>query len=190
MLQDKFGTVLDIARAANKLLLIAFISSLVAVMILSACLYRAIGQKTVTLVPPVMNQRTTVSAVKPDQAYLDMMARYLLGLKLNITPATVQQNHKLLLNYVNHAHYPQIQKILTEDQQAVQKHDISSVFYPDETTSKVSNLTVRISGTLVKKVGERPLKPSQVTYQLQFSYDNGLLKLNAMNQLKKTKEQS
>ena len=48
-----------------------------------------IDKKQIILVPPVMTQSMSVSAVQPDASYLEMMGMYLLQTKLSVTGKTI-----------------------------------------------------------------------------------------------------
>jgi len=188
MEKNHYGIALDQVKLLNQLLLIGFIASLLSSIILGLCLYRAIGTKTITFVPPVMTQQSSISAVRPDDAYLEMMSLYYLGLKLNVNPSNVHYYHQLLLIYADPSDYSHIYKILDNEEQAIVKEKISSVFYPDEVTVNPETLTVRVAGKLVKTVGVRPLKPHYYIYEIPYSYDNGLLKFKDMYRIEKQED--
>ena len=180
----QFGTMLDVAKAMNRLLLIAFLFMTTLSVILGLCIYRAIGHKSFTWIPPVINQQFTISDVVPDQSYLNQMGRFLLSLQLDITPSNVIQNHTLLLKYVSSDQYHTLKAFLSSDAQAIISGKTSSAFYPKGAPSvDMNKLAIRIQGELKKWSGERALAPEQVTYEIRFSYHNGTLLVQSIHQV-------
>jgi len=188
MQKQIFSTVLDMVKALNALLVIGFVFLGITCSVLSICLYQIMHHKNMTLVPPVINKPFTVSQVKPDKTYLEHMGLFLLGLKYNLTPETVHTNHEMLLGYINPAHYASLLGRFTKEEKSIRAQKISSVFYPEPKTTGISlpTLQMKISGTLKKWVGTRPLTPETVTLILQFDYQQGLLSLKSIGTAKKS----
>jgi len=182
-----FGTMLDISKAMNRLTFIGFLFMTALSVILGLCVYRLIDHKTTVVVPAHINKHFTVSYETVDQSYILQMARFILSLQLNVTPSNVVDNHNLILSYVSSNQYHSLLEILKEDENAIISSKISSVFYPQGTAVvDMNHLAIRISGVLKKWVGERELEPKKATYEIDFSYKNGTLLVQSINELQES----
>lgn len=130
-----------------------------------------------TIVPAQIKQAFTISDTVVDASYLRQMALFFVGERLNITPSSIDQNHNVLLQYIDPKFYHTFVRILVNEKQAVMKQNISSVFYPDEIIPNVNDLTVLIKGSLIHWVGGLSLTPTKKYYLLKFSYRSGNLKV-------------
>lgn len=173
---------IEVLKSLNRLLVIGFVGMTIVAVILSLMVYRFSKSQSRTLVPPVISQQMTISDVRPDDSYLTQMALFLLSEYLNVNPANVDGNYAVLLRYVNPAYYSGVDAALTSEAKFVKNpnNKSSAVFYPTDQQVSVENLAVKISGVLKKWAGERLISNEKKTYLLQFSYPNGVLKLNSI----------
>ena len=178
-------TTLDIVTSLNRLLLIGFITMSVVAMAMSGLSWYFAKRQLHTLVPPVITQQMSVSAVMPDESYLGQMGLFLLSQFLNVTPHNINANHHVLLRYVNSAQYGAINAMLTKEAEFVKKHETSAVFYALEPEISTENLQIKIPGTLKKWTGNRLVVSEEQVYRLQFSYTNGVLQLTSIDHLYK-----
>ncbi len=183
MKSSSFGTSLDMAKGLNQILLIISIVFLLVIAIQGFSIYHLVKNKQVILIPPVMSQSTTVSEAKPDAAYLDMMAAFLLGQKLNVTPDTVDKSFNVVKAYVSPEYSASLGDRLEQESKLIKNEKISAMFYPSSYKADVDNLKVYVTGTINKYVGKRALDPEQITYMVEFSYPNGILRLSSMKQV-------
>ena len=174
-------TTLDIVKSLNRLLLVGFMTMSVVAISMSGLTWHFAKRQLHTLVPPVINQQMSVSAVMPDESYLGQMGLFLLTQFLNVTPANIDANHAVLLRYVNSAHYGAISAMLTKEADFVKKHETSAVFYALAPEISVEKLQIKIPGTLKKWTGKRLVVSEEQVYRLQFSYTNGVLQLESID---------
>jgi conjugal transfer pilus assembly protein TraE len=184
--QQYQGSVAQLKKL-NKYLIYALVAMSVALLGMSAAVYRAIGYKSVILMPPVLSQQMTISDVMPDKAYLQQMGLFLVGLRLNITPSNIDNNFKAFLTHVNSKIYGRVSTKLDEEIKTVQKGRITSAFYPREQKINPTNLSVKIMGRLDKYVGNRMISSKDQTYVLAFDYTNGSLSLMDYYSIESTK---
>lgn len=174
---------LQLSRSLNKFLLVgvAFLGGIV-ILLSGGITYLALNQPR-TLIPPTITQELTVSGHAVSASYLNMMGEYLLYLKLNVTPENVQRNYQQLLNYMSAEHYHVMQPQFVQEAQEIQQQKISSTFAVKEVDVSTKHFSVKISGTLQKYVGSRPLAPEKVTYIVQFNYPFGVIELDSITRL-------
>ena len=183
-LQNKYD-LLSLFKSLNKLLFFGFIASFLIAVILAFVVFNLYLTKSRTFVPPNIEKSFTVSDTSFDENYAVMMAEYLIYLKLNVTPATVDRKYSLLLNYVNNQSWSSIQPQLVRESALIKKSNISSDFDVLEASYSYDDMIVKLSGMLTKSVGMRDLKPTVVSYFIYFDYENGEL---SFKQIKKGTE--
>ncbi|WP_116964216.1 type IV conjugative transfer system protein TraE [Fastidiosibacter lacustris] len=164
-------------KKMNRYLTIVLLAMAVALVGMSIAVYRAIGHKSVVLMPPVLTQQMTISDVMPDAAYLQQMGLFLVSLRLNITPSNIDNHFKTFLTHVNSSIYGQVSVELDEEIKAVQRGRITSAFYPREQLINPHDLSVKITGRLDKYVGNRQISSKDQTYLLTFDYNQGHLSI-------------
>lgn len=174
-----------LAKSLNTLLLIGFIFAMISNTILSVVAWTAYFNKSRTLVPPAISQAFTVSDSTVDEPYLQQMAEYFAFLKLNVTPASVEHQYKQLANYVGEADWHRVQPLLVEDADMIKKQNISSHFTIEHTQVALDERLVKITGTLNKYVGKRPLEPEIISYIIAMNYTHGQVSLKAIKKVQK-----
>jgi type IV conjugative transfer system protein TraE len=179
-----YTTALDLYKKLTKILAFVCISLSIVVLVLIFLINHFVDKKQIILVPPVMTQSMSVSAVQPDASYLEMMGMYLLQTKLSVTPANVISNYQILKKYVAPQYSNILQKNLDKEIKFIKSQNVSAVFYANYQKADISNLSVVISGTLNESVGTRELKSQDKKYLIEFDYPNGLLRLLAINEIK------
>ena len=179
---NKFGF-LAISKGLNAFLLFAALGLLATNMVLGGLLWQAVGNKSRTLIPPTTSQAFTVSDGAVDAAYLQQMAEYFVYLKLNVTPKTVERKYGLLLDYVDSDAWSAIQPVLMADALSVIDENVSSRFDIEGVQVAEETLQVKVSGTLQKFVGNRPLPPEPASYIVDMDYPYGELTLLAIRKI-------
>ena len=120
----------SIGSYVNKWLKFALIATSTVSVVLAYLLYQNMRHKMTILVPPVVTHQMSLSVVRADESYLVQMGLFWLGLKLNISPDNVNQNHKILRTHIAPKAWGEIQQILEQEAEAIKTGRIASVFYP------------------------------------------------------------
>lgn len=170
-------------RRLNRYLVIALIALSIAIIAMSFCIYRAIGHKTVTLVPPVLSQQISLSDVTPDQSYIEQMGLFLSSIRLNVTPKNAKKNFDIFLSHVAPESYGYLSSLLYKEEAAIKKGDISAVFYPTDQYIDLNKSALVIDGRLDKYSGERKVSSKEVRFEVVFDYRDGSLLITDFHQV-------
>lgn len=185
MLQKNKIDFIRIAKSLNTLLLIGFTVAMLSNTVLASIVWMAYFNKSRTVVPPTISAAFTISDTVIDEPYLQQMAEYFAFLKLNVTPASVDHQYKQLATYIDEADWHQMQPLLVEDAAMIKKQNISSHFTIVDTQIAIDDRLVKLTGTLNKYVGKRPLEPETISYIIAMNYDHGQLSLKAIKKVQK-----
>ena len=125
----------------------------------------------------LMDKPAAVSASGADSSYLQLLGNSFLLLRLNVSPETVDGQHKALLSYVDTESRPALSAVLYDEARKVKTNEITSAFYQTKVRIDPSTSSLDIRGTMRYFSGERLLAPSNKHYQLQFNFTNGVASL-------------
>ncbi len=180
MLNSNKVDFITLSKALNKLLLIGFILSLIVSITLAFGLLSLSNMKSRTVVPPTISKAFTISDGAIDESYAAQMAEYLLYLKLTVTPANVERQFSLLLDYVNPKAWANIQPQLVRESALIKKSNISSTFSVKRLEVSTDLRIVKVHGMVKKSVGDRPLTPVPCTYLVYLQYEQGTLTFSSI----------
>ncbi len=154
-------------------------------------IYRLMNANTMqfTPLPPVLSEPFTISRNSVSSGYLADMSRYFSMLRLNYTPASFPNQMQLLLRYSDARFYGELKQTLNAELTAAKSHDISLAFMPTDTVVNTKALQVIVSGDLIRVVGKTPLASVRVSYQIQYTYHDGVLKVLSMQALSNDQQQ-
>lgn len=119
-----------------------------------------------------------------DSYYLTMMSENFIYERLNISPETVNHNHKNLLSFVDSASYADFISQLQKEAKIIIDKKISSYFEITSLDVNEQSLSCNITGILRRSVGVMELPTEQMHYQIQYRYKLGRLSIIKFNQLK------
>lgn len=110
-----------------------------------------------------------------DNHYLSLMAENFINERLNVSPETVDANHKRLLSFINSKQYPYFLKVLAEEAQTIKSKKISSSFDITDIQINPNRLTAKVNGRLKRFVGMQNIDELSKCFELQFHYQHGRL---------------
>ncbi|MCF6768387.1 type IV conjugative transfer system protein TraE [Thiotrichales bacterium 19S11-10] len=175
-------------KKLNRYLIIALVAMSLSLIAMSFCVYRAIGYKTVTLVPPLLSQQMSISDIRPDRSYVEQMGLFLTSLRLNVTPLNVDKNFHTLLLHVSPKYYGEMELALDQEAKVIKKGDISAVFYPTGQLLNIADSSLTIAGRIDKYVSSRLISSERKNFKLIFDYKDGSLTIDDFFQLEDQKE--
>ena len=174
---------LDKMTWTSIILLVMVFLLLISTIVQSVIIYKQRNDERWVFLPPNINQKITLTANNPDSNYLKEMAIFLLSLKLNVTPKTIDGSHQLFEEYVDSSVYGQIEQSLLEEAQQIKKGDISGTFIVTQAQADSQRRMAKITGFLNKSVGNRKIQQEVVSYLVQFSYEAGKLHLTSIEKV-------
>lgn len=129
----------------------------------------------VVIAPPQVSQEYWVESSQVSASYLEEMALFYAFLLLDTSPANASYKRDMILKEtVPHA-YGALKAKLVEEENRLKKENVSSSFQASEVKVNPNNMSVELTGDLVRYVGEKRISQSRDTYQLQMSYQHGRL---------------
>jgi conjugal transfer pilus assembly protein TraE len=161
---------------------------LVSNVILSCFVYKAWNHHTVEITPFSGSPGYLKSASSVDSAYLSLMTRNFVNERLNVTPETVDANHKSLLSFVSHENYSNVLRELAQEAKVIKDKKISSIFYITGLKPNAGELSAHVSGVLKRYVGLQALDEQRMSYGLQFHYKDGRLSIVKFAPLKEKED--
>ncbi|HHF7375948.1 MULTISPECIES: type IV conjugative transfer system protein TraE [Legionellaceae] len=150
---------------------------LVSNVLLSCFVYSAFKHHTVEITPFSGNPGYLKSASFVDSHYLSLMTENFINERLNVSPETVDANHKRLLSFVSHQQYPYFLKLFAQEARVIKNKKMSSTFDITEIKVNPNELNAVVNGKLKRYVGIQALSDTQTTYKLVFQYMDGRLSI-------------
>jgi conjugal transfer pilus assembly protein TraE len=129
------------------------------------------------LIPMMLDKPFSISTTGADSNYLQMLGMSFILLRLNVSPETIDGQHKALLSYVDEESRPNLAAVLYDEARKIKSNEIASAFYSTNIAIDASRGTMDIRGVIRYFSGERPLTPSNKHYQLEFTFNNGVASL-------------
>ena len=181
LISADFAAKLGIKRATLALLS----ASVCANVLLAAGILLKEDSVSTVLVPVGMNDLThpvTVSEARVDQDYLMLVARDLLSLALNVTPANADFNRKTLLKHVAPSSFGEIDETLKTRGQKIQRLRASTLFAVESMDVDVHNLTVKATGILSHFIGKTETRRQKTAVAMRFKLTAGKVQLGRLTE--------
>jgi conjugal transfer pilus assembly protein TraE len=158
-------------------MLVISLGLLVANVLLIFLVWWALVHQERIIVPAEVKEPFTISGSSVDASYLRQMALFFCNERLNVAPTNVKPNHEIVLQYTDPKYYHKFVTALTGEAEVIVKQNISAVFYPEELIPDPHKLTVLITGTMARFVGNVALPVAKKRFLLKFIYRGGTLKI-------------
>lgn len=153
--------------------------------VLSIGMASMVGHERIILVPPVIERPTWISGNQVSPEYLSSMGIFISDLLLNATSANIEMKHQLLLRYVDSKEYGQFKSNLSEQAERLRKEHISTLFNLTNIKVDTKNFIVLMSGDMQYMTGESLQPAKHITYQINFIYQYGFLKIKSFEEVTK-----
>lgn len=150
-------------------------------------LWHQSNNRQVVLVPMGLHKTATIAHGEVSAAYLEQCAIFFINERLNVTPKSVAASDELVLAHTSPPYYATFKGQLLQEQKIVLNKKISSAFYLRRIQLDTKHLTVWVTGTLRRWVGERELKSSSKRYRLHFQQHGSEILLSAFQEIKNSR---
>ena len=111
------------------------------------------------------------------------MTEKVADLRLTYNPDTIDARYAMLTHLLPANTQESFKKLLDTEITTVHEKNISSVFYAENVAVDVVHHQGQIAGLLYRTSHGLQLNPQHKTYQIQFSFQQGILALNAMKEV-------
>lgn len=153
--------------------------------LLAACLLFKENPVTTVLLPIGINETThpmSLSNNHIDEDYLTLVARDLLSLSMNVTPANVDFNREALLKHVAPSAFGEIDEALKEKARLIKKLHATSLFAIESFEVNTKALTVQAHGFKHHYIGKTETLRQKATVFMRFSLVAGRLQLEMLTE--------
>jgi len=165
--------------AENRLLKFVTLVLGFAVIINSFFSYKALHYQKTIILPPVVDQRISISGNNANDEYVKLFARYSIGLLETYTPVSVHSQFDELLKLVTPNFYPSFENTLADLSATVKTLMITSAFYPFRINIDQQNKEITIMGMKKQFTGSSIVGQGQnKTYIIGYIISNGRFFIN------------
>ena len=134
-------------------------------------------------VPPHVSAPFKVTDSGVDASYLKQMSLFYIDTRLNFNEGMIAGADQILLENTDSRYYAALKSQLLQEQTYIKDHKISSYFVPTIIKTDPIDLNVLVEGILERWVGLESIGKENKTYRLQFSYDDGRLKIKSFQEV-------
>lgn len=170
--------------AENRLLKLALLVVGGAVVFSTLYTVGAVRNERTILVPAGLDGRVEVSGGGASDRYLDIMARYVVDLALNYTPATARGQFGELLALYTPESFPEARKAFYALAGTVETANVSSAFSVDRVKVDKTKDVIDVSGVL-RQLGQdgNPIGDArEATYELTYLISDGRFELTGFSE--------
>lgn len=157
---------------------------LIANLVLSSFVWQTWHHRTIEITPFSGNLGYVKNDFTVDNHYLSLMAENFINERLNVSPETVDGNHKRLLGFVDSSSYSMLSKQFAQEAHLIKTKRIASTFDITQIKTNPNALTVTIFGILKRFVGFKAIHEARMSYQLHFRYAGGRLSILSFSSMK------
>lgn len=178
----------DNAIAKNKFLLrlsLAWaLSSSTAVLVLAGVCFYSLTHRQVHWLPLCTGEEFSIGQHAYSASYLKEMTVKAADLRLTYNPETIDARYTMLTHLIQPNVQEVFSRLLDEERKTVHDKNISSVFYSENISVDVAHHQGQIEGLLHRTSHGLHLVPERKVYLLQFSFQNGLLTLSSIQEIR------
>lgn len=170
------------ARRATVFLVVLLAGSMLVNLVLAVFTLRLSGRERVVLVPPTIHKTFWVDAERVSAEYLEQMAYFLLQLTLNVTPASVDHQSRVLLQYAAPGAYGELRTALLTAAERVKRDGAATVFSAQDLAVDEGALRVGVRGQLTTFVSDRRVSDVAKGYAIELQYTAGRVFLKSFRE--------
>lgn len=173
------------AEQTIRVLIVVVLALSIALVVLAGVATYGLLSKFTLYVPTMTSESYSQSRINLSPVYLSNIAQDVMQLRLTVNPQTVVNRYQRILSMVEPKLRHGIAKAFNAEIASIQAHKMQSVFYARENTQvDMSDLTVKVTGRLVRIDAGVLLKEAIKTYQIQFINHLGTLTIASIEEVK------
>lgn len=134
---------------------------------------KALSYQRVVIVPPGLQDKTTIQGNSLDEVYVSTFARYISSLAFSYTPATVRRQFDELLLYFDPGAYPQGKTTFYNLAEKVADTQVTQAFYINKITVNTQTKKIKIEGIKRQYIDDRKVDDGKKDYYIGYTMLNG-----------------
>ena len=174
----------DLAGARRAALLLAGLlaASMLANLALAVLATQLAQRERVVLVPPTISKTFWLDEARVSPEYLEQMGWFLAQLVLNVTPQSVDQQARVLLQYAAPQNHGLLRAQLAAAAQRLRRDGASTLFSVQEIAVDEQGQRVGLRGQLATFIGERRVSEHARGYAIDLQYAAGRIHIKAFRE--------
>lgn len=134
---------------------------------------KALSYQRVVLVPPGLQEKTTLQGDKLDEIYVSTFVRYISSLAFSYTPATARRQFDELLLHFDPTAYPQGKTTFYNLAEKVVDTQVTQVFYLNKIMVNTASKKIEIEGFRRQYIDDRKIDDGRKHYFIDYTIQNG-----------------
>jgi len=134
---------------------------------------KALSYQRVVIVPPGLQEKTTIQGNKLDEIYVSTFVRYISSLAFSYTPATARRQFDELLLHFDPTAYPRGKTTFYNLAEKVADTQVTQVFYLNRITVNTETKKIEIEGTRRQYIDDRKVEDGKKNYYIDYTILNG-----------------
>jgi conjugal transfer pilus assembly protein TraE len=180
---DIFKGSLDTSRTTIAIqMVLLVISGLVNLALVWGLVSLATSGRTI-LLPPTVEKSFWVEKENVSASYLEQMAGYIAYLSLQSSPATVEYQNKVMLEYVAPSAYGRLKQEMDYYAEKLRKGNISQTFVPKAFEVNATRKSVVVGGVMTTYVNEKVVGQKDVSVLVGFEIVHGKLYVKSFKEV-------
>ncbi len=160
-------------KGENRLLKFTIVVIGIGTLLNTGVLLKALSYQRVVIVPPGLQEKTTLQGDKLDEIYVSTFVRYISSLAFSYTPATARRQFDELLLHFDPTAYPQGKTTFYNLSEKVVETQVTQVFYLHKITVNTASKKIEIEGTRRQYIDDRKVEDGKKNYYIDYTIQNG-----------------
>lgn len=160
-------------KGENRLLKFTILVIGIGTLLNTGVMLKALSYQRVVIVPPGLQEKTTLQGDKLDEIYVSTFVRYISSLAFSYTPATARRQFDELLLHFDPTAYPQGKTTFYNLSEKVVETQVTQVFYLHKITVNTASKKIEIEGTRRQYIDDRKVEDGKKNYYIDYTIQNG-----------------
>jgi len=160
-------------KGENRLLKFTILVIGIVTLLNTGIMLKALSYQRVVIVPPGLQEKTTIQGNKLDDIYVSTFVRYISSLAFSYTPATARRQFDELLLHFDPTAYPRGKTTFYNLAEKVGDTQVTQVFYLNRITVNTETRKIEIEGTRRQYIDDRKVEDGKKNYYIDYTILNG-----------------
>lgn len=160
-------------KGENRLLKFTILVIGIVTLLNTGIMLKALSYQRVVIVPPGLQEKTTIQGNKLDEIYVSTFVRYISSLAFSYTPATARRQFDELLLHFDPTAYPRGKTTFYNLAEKVADTQVTQEFYLNKITVNTETKKIEIDGTRRQYIDDRKVEDGKKNYYIDYRILNG-----------------